>query len=527
MADGKLVVRWTLLDSVLAAVAPSRAASRYAARVAIGNLRRSYEGAAKGRGTEGWRTAGTAADSEIAVAGQVLRDRMRDLVRNNPIAANAVSVLVNAIVGPGIRPRAASGNKALNAKVDKLWAEWSARCDFHGHTDFHGLLGLAVREMIEGGDVFAVRTPRRASDGLAVPIQVELKEADHLDASRFDAPAGGGRVSQGIEYDAGGKRRAYWLFPDHPGEQSPAFARRREAVRVDAASVAHLFERQRVQSRGVPWGVPAMRALRDVDDWQNAELVRKKTEACLVGIVFGDDETQQSVAPTIEDGDGRRIEQFEPGLIAYARGGKDIKFNQPASTAGVYEWHRVQLHIIAAGFRVPYALMTGDLSQANFASSRVGLNEFRRLVEVVQWQVVIPMFCQRVWDWFIDAAWAEGLISARSVPVEWAPPRFESVNPWQDAQTDLLEVRAGFSTLPQAIAKRGYDPAAQVAEIAAFQKLVDGAELILDSDPRKITKAGGLQATGAPADPDEADEKDPADDKPDDTETDAAKSGAK
>ena len=38
---------------------------------------------------------------------------------------------------------------------------------------------------------------------------------------------------------------------------------------------------------------------------------------------------------------------------------------------------------------------------------------------------------------------------------EWAPPKFDSVNPLQDATTDLLETRAGFSTIAQQIAKRG------------------------------------------------------------------------
>ena len=37
------------------------------------------------------------------------------------------------------------------------------------------------------------------------------------------------------------------------------------------------------------------------------------------------------------DADGNRVEQFEPGLIAYARGGKDIRFNQPAATGGYGE----------------------------------------------------------------------------------------------------------------------------------------------------------------------------------------------
>ncbi|MDO5606642.1 MAG: phage portal protein, partial [Paracoccus sp. (in: a-proteobacteria)] len=198
--------------------------------------------------------------------------------------------------------------------------------------------------------------------------------------------------------------------------------------------------------------------------------------------------------------------QFEPGLIAYARGGKDIRFNQPASTAGVYEWHRVQLHIIAAGFRVPYALMTGDLSQANFSSTRAGLNEFRRMVEQIQWQVVIPMFCEPIWRWFITMAQAQGLLPEGEIAAEWGPPKFESVNPLQDVQADLLEVRAGFSTLPQQIARRGYDPGEVIAEWAAFAAKSDAAGLVFDSDPRRVTKAGLVQTSDprAPGDGEES-----------------------
>lgn len=488
-------VRWGLMDAALAMVAPNRAARRYAARVTISNMRRNYEAASRGRGTSGWKAGSTSADAEIALAGAALRNRMRDLVRNNPIAAQAVQVLVNNIVGTGIRPRAATADPALNRQVDDLWRRWAARCDAHGHTDFHGLLGLAVREMIEGGEVFAVAQARRRENGRDVPLRIELREADHLDDARFDSRQDGTTISQGIETDRNGRRRAYWMFPEHPGNNAPVFSRRLESVRIDAERVAHLFERQRVQSRGTPWGTPAMRAIRDVDDWQTAELVRKKTEACMVGIVFGADEDQQSIAPVIQDADGNRVEQFEPGLIAYARGGKDIKFNQPASTAGVYEWHRTQLHIIAAGFRVPYSLMTGDLSQANFSSTRAGLNEFRRMVEQVQWQTVIPMFCEPIWRWFVLAAQTQGLLPDGEIPAEWGPPKFESVNPLQDVQADLLEVRAGFSTLPQQIARRGYDPAEIIAEWADFAKKADAAGLVFDSDPRKVSKAGLVQAT--------------------------------
>jgi capsid protein len=81
------------------------AARRVMARQAFDTLTRGYDGAARGRRTEGWRAPGSSADTEIGVAGALLRDRMRDLVRNNPHAAKAVAVLVNNIIGAGIMPR--------------------------------------------------------------------------------------------------------------------------------------------------------------------------------------------------------------------------------------------------------------------------------------------------------------------------------------------------------------------------------------------------------------------------------------
>ena len=59
-------VRWGLMDAALSVVSPRSAARRYAARVAISNLRRGYEAASRGRGTAGWKVGGTAADAEIA-----------------------------------------------------------------------------------------------------------------------------------------------------------------------------------------------------------------------------------------------------------------------------------------------------------------------------------------------------------------------------------------------------------------------------------------------------------------------------
>jgi lambda family phage portal protein len=510
MKDRPANVPMGLIERMIGSFAPQAAVRMYAARISTTRLRtlyddrfrkRNYDAGSKGRRTDGWKSTGASADALIGTSGSVLRDRSRDLVRNNALAAQAVQVLVNNIVGPGIRPRAASGNKALNRKVDALWRQFCANCDFFGQTDFHGLTNLAVRQMIEAGDILALRVTLPGG-GKGVPLQIQLREIDHLDDARSLEVMAGGYVDQGIEFDDQGRRRAYWMFPEHPGGNRRVFRRRFESERIDAKRVAHMFERQRVQSRGIPWAAPAMIALRDLGDWQTAEMERKKTEACLVGIVFGDEEGQMSVAPVVQDGQGNEVEEFQPGMISYARGGKDIKFTQPASTAGVGEWNRVQMHIIASGFRVPYALMTGDLSQTNFSSGRIGLNEFRRMVEQLQWQTVIPMFCEPIWRWFIEAAQLQGLLPADAViPAEWAPPRFEMVNPLQDVQADLLETRAGFASPQQMIAKRGYDPAAVIEEWKSHADLTDALGLIFDSDPRKVSKGGNTQPTEIPPRP--------------------------
>lgn len=488
-------------DRALGWIAPRMAARRVLAREALAHLARGYDGAARGRRTEGWRAGGSSADAEIGVAGPLLRERMRDLVRNNPHAAKAVAALVNNIVGGGIMPRSASGDAALDRRVDALFERWSAECDADGQLDFYGLQTLVCREMIEAGEVLVRRRPRRPDDGLVVPLQLQVIEADLLDAGRNGA-AGAGRIVQGVEFDALGRRRAYWLHAEHPGDNWTPTALLQGSRPVAAQDIAHVYEKQRTQVRGVPWGAPVIRSLRDLADYEVAEIVRKKTEACVTAIVFGDDEAQQGIAPAVVDADGNRVEQFEPGLIAYARGGKDIRFNQPAATGGYGEYKRASLQTIAAGFRVPYELLTGDLSQVNYSSIRAGLVEFRRQIDAVQWQLFIPMFCAPVWRWFTEAAWAAGQIPTPAVPVEWSPPKFEAVDPYKDAMANLIAIRSGTMTLAEAIARQGRNPDAVLAEIAATNAKLDALGLVLDSDPRRVTKTGSAQSNDPTADGD-------------------------
>ena len=475
------------LDRTIGLVSPKRGLKRARARAITALIERRYDGAKVGRRSEGWITASSDANTEIATDLIRLRNRSRDLVRNNAYAAKAMFALAANLVGTGIIPRARSSHEQGAVQADRLWTRWSQQMDMDGSSDFSGIQTLVARTLVKSGECLVRFLPRSANQSLAIPLQLQVLEPDHLDASRDGATSTGGWIQQGIEFDRLGQRVAYWLFPHHPS----AFNNIRsinKSIRVEHHDVLHIFDRQRPgQIRGVTWFAPAIVKLRDLDDYDDAELMRKKIEACFVAFVMGGDDAD----PLGDvDSDEAPVERFEPGMVEYLPPGKDIKFGQPNSTAGYSDYMRVQLHAVASAVGLTYELLTGDLSQVNYSSIRAGLIEFRRRIKQLQTQLLIPALCQPVWQRFIQTAQAAGTLPPGDYWAQWTPPRFEAVDPIKDVQADILAVRAGLMTLKEAIARQGYDPSLVLKEISATFDELDELGIVLDTDPRKSTRTG-------------------------------------
>lgn len=487
----------TFLDRAIGFVSPAAGLQRARQRAMMEVLSRGYDGADRGRLSGGRRAGSTSADAEIARDVRWLRDRMRDLVRNNPHAANALSVLVTHAIGDGIIPR--SKDQAVN----ELFNEWSAVCDADGDLDFNGILASAARQMFESGDGLVRRRRRRAEDNLPVPLLLQVFETDLIDTSKVWPIANTTRVVQGIEFDALGRRRNYWLHQVHPGNATFLGQSQFESQAVPAEDIAHVYEKQRAQVRGVPWGAPVIPALYDLAEYEKAEIVRKRMEACLVGVMLGGEDGDPAGLQISRDGkmldpglynvDGARVDRFTPGMVYNGVGGRDIKFTQPAASGSYDAYKTSMLHTISAGFRVPHALLSGRLDKINYSSSKIGLESFKRTISALQWQFIIPMLCQPLWDWFCEAAYLAGKIANPKVAVTWSPPKFYSADQMKDVNADLAEVRAGFRSPQSAILARGESPDDVLSEIIAWNKKLDEAGLVLDSDPRRVTQAGNAQ----------------------------------
>ena len=481
------MVKLNIIDRAISYVAPAIGVKRVARRAMMAELQRGYTGADRGRFRGNWQTRSTSADTEIAAAGRLLRDRMRDLVRNNPLAANAVALMVIHAVGDGIVP------VFKDPKVKLVFDRWEKR------VNFYGVQALAVREMIEGGDGL-VKHEWIPLGSAEVPLQLQVLEADQIDSSK-DASFGGAsrNAIQGIEVESG-RATGYWLFEDHPGSKLLGGMGALRSTLVPAREIAHVFEKQRTQVRGVPWGTPAIAHLYDLEEYRVAERVRKRLESCLVGVMTGGESDDvlglplgAGQTPGIYDVHGQRVEKFAPGMFYNAVGGRDVKFTQPAVTGDYADYVTAEEHAIAAGFRIPHFILTGRLDKVNYSSSKVGIEVFKREISQLQWLSIIPMLCDPMIRWFLDAAYLAGAIDSPTVEYDWVPPRFYSADPMRDLNAQKAEVRAGFKSWSAAVAERGEDPEATVQQLAADNKRFDKFGLALDVDGRVMSQAGQLQ----------------------------------
>ena len=479
----------TWLDRAIGFVSPRTGLQRTRARVARDFLLRHYEGAAAGRRTQGWKKPASDANAAAAPAIASLRQVARDLVRNNAFAESALTTIVDHVVGYGVIPKA----DPTSLEAADIWAQWAetTACDADGRNDFYGLQKLVMRTVVESGEVLVRRRIRRPEDGFPIPMQLQVLEADYIDGARnLQTLPNGGRIIHGIEFDAIGRRVAYWLFKEHPGSELGNAA---ASVSVPAESVLHVYRQDRPgQVRGVSWFAPVILAWKDFDDFDDATLMKQKVAACLAVVITDPDGSNVPLGTV--SADQPYIDQLEPGAVIQGPPGRSVEVVQPPSVREYADYSRTKLRAMATGIGVSYEDLTGDYTATNFSSARMSRLRHWARVEDWRWRMLVPQFCTPAWRWMAEAA----AIMNRGVPAglgaKWTGSPLPMIDPANEGLAYQRNIRSGLMSLSEALRERGYDPEAVLEEMAEDNEKLDELGLILDSDPRKMTQAGQAQA---------------------------------
>lgn len=425
--------------------------------------------------------------------------RSRYLSQNNGYVTAARREFASALIGDGIVPSSMVKSAELKKAIQLAWLDWTDEADADGLTDFYGLQTMIANELFDAGECFVRFRPRLPTDGLSVPLQIQLLPSEMLPLDKNERRPNGNVIESGIEFNGIGKRVAYHFWRRHPGSDKQFLtASVGETVAVPAEQVLHIFNPiQAGQIRGLPHTLSGIVTMAILDLYEDAELERKRVAALFGAFVTKeDDEGAGSIfdrtavdganPPGIEPSDSFAL---EPGATVELRPGEDIKFAEPADVGGNYEAFMIRnLLKAAAGYGIPYAAMTGDLRQANYGSIRAGLVQFRRFISQLQNHVMIFQLCRPVWQRWMDSAVLVGAIEGmqrsqyvsdpRSIlRVKWITPRWEWVDPLKDRQAEKVAVDNGYKPRSAVIEAEGYDPEEVDETIAADRDRAEALDL--------------------------------------------------
>ncbi len=458
----------------------------------------AYTSAGKGRRSQSWAAPNTGPNNSLTGNLGTLINRSRAAIRNDPWAASGLEKLVSNIVGTGIKPKSEAEDDGFRKQLQQLFLDWSDESDADGQLDFYGQQALAVRSMLEAGECFVRLRPRQLKDGLTVPLQIQLLEAEFVPWDYNDDLKTGHKIRAGIEFNGIGQRVAYWMHKEHPSDYTSLDVG--GLRRVPADQVLHLYEPLRPgQLRGQPLLTQVLLRMFHLDKFDDATLLRQEIANLFTGFITKPSPEQERVDPVtgrpiVYDLQGVPMVTMEPGTMQELSPGEEITFANPPGAASNYpDFIRQQLLAVAAGIGLPYEILSGDMKGVSDRALRVILNEFRRRIQQIQHNQLVFQFCRPVWHRWLDLAVLSGAIhatgfhhhKARFARVKWIPQGWPYMHPVQDVQSQNLAVRSGFKSRSEVVSEQGYDSEQIDDEIAADNRRADELALQYDSDGRQ------------------------------------------
>jgi lambda family phage portal protein len=473
-----------------------------------------FDAAGHGRRGKNWNPPTLGLNTLLYSHGLSLLARNRDAVRNSAWAAAAVESYVANAIGRGIRLVPHHPDPETRALLLSRWNRWVKESDVEydpknpasGQTDFYGQQMVIAREVMEAGECFVRFRPRSRKEGLAVPVQLQLIEAEQLPLWRTSLDGTvpqGNMMRSGIEFRPDGRRAAYHFFKAHPGETMfypmDAFT----VERVPAMDILHVYKPIRAgQFRGMPWLTSVLAKLYELEQYTDAEIVKKKLGSMITGFIKQVSPENPIMPADQFVGAGQtepavQMSTLEPGTFQVLNFGEEVQFAETKESGDYKSFLRACLQAFAIGAGLAEYQISGDLSGINYSSIRAGLLEFRRKCEQFQHSVFIFQVCHPIYRRWLQ----EGMLALAFGPkllaeydedpepfeaVQWVTPGWPWVDPEKDIKAAEQAIRDGLSTRSLECATQGQDAVVLDEEQQADNERADSLGLSYDSDARKI-----------------------------------------
>ena len=462
-------------------------------------VKRNYAGARGGRLFGDFGNSNNSADSELRYTLQILRDRSRELVRDNEYAKRYMQLLKTNVVGDRgfhlqVKARNSDGtlDQVGNTIIENAWKKWGrlGSCTVDGKMSWLDVQRYVIETMARDGECFIRKVRgKNYQDGFSL----QMLEADLIDEKKNEVLENGAHIRMGIEMDKRHKITAYWVLTAHPGDRFYQTQAQRH-IRVPAEEILHVYMPTRShQTRGEPFMTPALSAMKQLMAFREAELIAARISASKMGIITspGGDEYVGDDAD-----DHMPVITTEPGSWHALPAGYGMEMFDPKHpNTGFGEFESAMLRGISSGLGVSYAALSSDLSSVNYSSIRQGaLDErdgYRALQQFIIEHAVEPIFR----EWLMSA------MDFGDMPIPgtrfdkfadnsaWRGRGWNWIDPLKEMNAAVVGLQNGILSMQDVAGQYGRDVEETFSQIARDKELADQFGISMTFEPFGSPKA--------------------------------------
>jgi lambda family phage portal protein len=468
----------------------SRARARPAATLTATHcpIRRDYDAALSDRLFSDWKLTVGYSPTVLATQYPVMVARTRTEFKNNPYCRRIISLYRQNIVGHTgmlFRPVPADPDGRIDTGAAAiLWTEfvdqWGANpanVDAAGLLNFRALCEAVTIGVVRDGNAYVRLLPGWSDNPHRFAVQ--LLPATGLDTA-LNVDDGTRRVYNGVEVDAWRRPVRYWF-------RRPSSADRLNPLPVQyvsgdhqvfpASEILHVFDRAEEPEAtiGVPWLYSVLTRLKMLGEYEFAELVAAREDACSTTsyeVAPGADMDADAALRSYREGQ-ENIRQLEPGESEILPPGvRKVKHAPTRPNGEVNNFRKGMLQGISSGSGPQYNSLANDLEGVNFSSIRTGKMDERDGYMLVQ-QLVIEQLATPLYLAWLDAflmSGASGLPYAKRAKFaahQFRGRRWPWVDPKSDAEYNELCRKYGWKTDDAIAGEIGEDWESNAAAIKA------------------------------------------------------------
>lgn len=464
-----------------------------------GQAKRNYKGAGYGRLFGDFISTSNSADSELRYNLETLRNRSRELVRDNEFAKRYVTLVRTNVIGEQgfqLQVKARNADRSLdaagNAIIENAFRKWGrlGNCTADGRMSWVDLQRHVAEALVRDGEVFLKKLSGRA---YMHNFALQVLEADMVDHDKNETLENGNQIRMGVELNEYHRPVAYWVLTRHPGDVHFANRQSSRHKRIPADEIIHIFMPNRShQTRGEPFMAPVLASLKHMAAYRESEIIAARIGASKMGIITtptGDEFIGDDVQ------DGVPMIDMEPGSFYQLPMGQKIDpldFDHPNS--GFAEFEQAILRGIASGLNVSYASLSNDLSSVNYSSIRQGALDERDGYRMLQ-SFLIQHFAEPVF-----MAWLASAMDFGGIPipankfdkfadnVHFRARGWSWVDPLKEINASVVGLNNGILSLQDVAAHYGRDAEETMNQIQRDKEMANSLGLKFGFEPFGVQK---------------------------------------